>query len=125
MELDSLMFVEWKSQKRFRLSVENFARAVGKVERVARLASLRLKYVYNQWNNVLSSSPFYCNKSHDIIVPLVWASTVTFYVDISVTFTSVYRSKTLSPFTIIHMQVVNVWLQICFVQWANSIKIAT
>ena len=49
---------------------------------------------------------FTLNKSHDIIVPLVWASTVTSFVDISVTFTSVRRSKTVSPFTKIHMQVV-------------------
>ena len=62
---------------------------------------------------------FTLTKSHDIIVPLVWASTVTSYVGISVIFTSVCRSKTLSPFTIIHMQVVNVWLQICvaIVDW--------
>ena len=60
------------------------------------------------------------------MVPLLWASTVTFYVDISVIFTSVCRPKTLSHFTIIHRQMaVNVWLQISIVQWANSIKIVT
>ena len=43
----------------------------------------------------------------------------------SVTFTSVCRPKTSSHFRIIHMQVVNVWPQICVAQWANSIKIVT
>ena len=60
--------------------------------------------------------------SHDIMVPLVWASTVTSYVDISALFTSVCRSKTLSHFTIIRMQV---WIQICVAQWAKNIHIVT
>ena len=44
-----------------------------------------LKYVYKQWNNGVLFSPFYSNKSHDIMAPLVWASTVSSYTEVKVT----------------------------------------